>query len=88
MPDGLASHNRKKLLGCAHTVEMWSRLWTGAEKRDRAKLIHFVQRRRIILPACVYLSRYYPCRNFHSLPLEPFAGRRGLLLVVDDNEDE
>jgi hypothetical protein len=27
------SRNRKKLLGCAHAVEMWSRLWTRAENR-------------------------------------------------------
>jgi len=40
MPDGSASHNRKNPYSCAHTVEMWSRLWTEAEKVDREKLIH------------------------------------------------
>src|ERR1700733_4033746 len=41
MPDGSRSHNRKKLSGCAHTVEMWSRLWMRSEKIDGRKLTVF-----------------------------------------------
>ena len=40
-PIARGSRNRKKLLGCAHAVEMWSRLWREAEKMAERNLAEF-----------------------------------------------
>jgi hypothetical protein len=93
----LLSRNRKKLLGCAHAVEMWSRLWTKAEKIASQKVPRamLAGQPRAAVPTSLrlfgmlLLASQRDCflANLRSRPLGPSAGTPVLPFAMDDAGD-